>query len=83
MFKWCNDCQVGIFEIKLMVKIGVIIMLFSNPTFHFRDTADFTSSTYNTTVKLAVPLELEMMVKIGVIIMSFSNSTCHFRAQKC
>ena len=27
MFQWCNDCQVIIFEIKLMVKIGVIVML--------------------------------------------------------
>ena len=31
------NCQISIFEIKMMVKIGVIIMLFSNPTCHFRD----------------------------------------------
>ena len=29
-------------------KIGVIFMPFSNPTCHFRATADFTSSTYST-----------------------------------
>ena len=35
-------CQISIFEIKMMVKIGVIFMPSSNPTCHFRDTADFT-----------------------------------------
>ena len=35
-------CQISIFEINMMVKIGVIFMSFSNPTCHFRDTADFT-----------------------------------------
>ena len=42
----------------MMVKIGVIFMSFSNPTCHFRDTADFTvctvctlcTSTYNLTL---------------------------------
>ena len=58
MFKWCNDCQVSIFEINLMVKIGVIFMLFSNPTCHFRDTADFTSSTYSTYGKVSCISEM-------------------------
>jgi hypothetical protein len=35
-------CQISIFELKMMVKIGVIFMPFSNPTCHFRGTADFT-----------------------------------------
>ena len=30
------------FEEKMMVKIGVILIPFSNPTCHFKDTADFT-----------------------------------------
>ena len=30
-------CQISIFEIKLMLKIGVIIMPFSNPTCHLKD----------------------------------------------
>jgi hypothetical protein len=34
--------QISIFVIKMMVKIGVIFMPFSNPMCHFRDTADFT-----------------------------------------
>jgi hypothetical protein len=29
-------CQMSIFEIKMMVKIGVNFMSFSNPTCHFR-----------------------------------------------
>ena len=29
-------CQISIFELKMMVKIGVIFMTFSNPTYHFR-----------------------------------------------
>ena len=36
------QCQISIFELKIMIKIGVIFMPFSNPTCHFRDTADFT-----------------------------------------
>ena len=32
----------------MMVKIGVIFMPFSNPTCHFRGTADFTRSTVST-----------------------------------
>jgi len=35
-------CQISIFELKMMVKIGVIFMPFSNPTCHFLGTADFT-----------------------------------------
>ena len=38
-------CQIRIFETKMMVKIDVIFMSFSNPTCHFRDTADFTVCT--------------------------------------
>jgi hypothetical protein len=30
-------CQISISVIKMMVKIGVIIMPFSNPTCHLRD----------------------------------------------
>ena len=37
-----KHCFISIFELKVMVKIGVIFMSFSNPTCHFRDTADFT-----------------------------------------
>ena len=37
-----KHCLISIFELKVMVKIGVIFMSFSNPTCHFRDTADFT-----------------------------------------
>ena len=39
---------ISIFELKVMVGIGVIFMSLSNPTCHFRDTADFTLSTYGT-----------------------------------
>ena len=38
----CDGPKVSIFEIKMMVKIGVNFMPFSNPTCHFRATADFT-----------------------------------------
>ena len=34
--------QISIFEIKIMVKKGVIFMSVSNPTCHFSDTTDFT-----------------------------------------
>ena len=37
-----KHCFISIFELKVMAKIGVIFMSFSNPTYHFRDTADFT-----------------------------------------
>ena len=40
-----KHCLISIFELKVMVKIGVIFMSFSNPTCHFRDTADFTVCT--------------------------------------
>ena len=30
-------CQISIFEIKMMVKINVIVMSFLNPICHFRD----------------------------------------------
>ena len=40
-----KHCLIGIFELNVMVKIGVIFMSFSNPTCHFRDTADFTVCT--------------------------------------
>ena len=33
-------CQISIFEIKMMVKIGVIFMPFSNPTCHLPSTAN-------------------------------------------
>ena len=42
-------CQISIFELKMMVKIGVIFMPFLNPTYHFRGTADFTDCTDYTT----------------------------------
>ena len=38
-----KHCLISILKLKMMVKIGVISISFSNPTFHFRDTADFTS----------------------------------------
>ena len=39
-----------------MVKIGVIFMSFSNPTDHFRDTADFTVCTvFQSQKQLALP----------------------------
>ena len=38
-------CFISIFELKVMVKIGVIFMSFSNPTCHFSYTADFTVCT--------------------------------------
>ena len=41
-----------------MVKIGVIFMSFSNPTGHFRDTADFTLSTYSTYGKVSCISEI-------------------------
>ena len=37
-----KHCLISIFELKFMVKIGVIFMSFLNPTCHFRDTADIT-----------------------------------------
>ena len=40
-----KHCFISILELKVMVKIGVIVMSFSNPTDHFRDTADFTVCT--------------------------------------
>ena len=40
-----KHCLISIFVLKMMVKIGVIFMSFSNPTCHFRDTADFTVCT--------------------------------------
>jgi hypothetical protein len=37
-----KNCLISIFELKVTVKISAIFMSFSNPTCHFRDTADFT-----------------------------------------
>ena len=51
-------CQIGIFELKMMVKIGVIFMSFSNPTCHFRDTADFTVCTVCTAGKVSCTSEM-------------------------
>ena len=51
-------CQIRIFEMKMMVKIGVIFMPFSNPTDHFRDTADYTLSTYGTYGKVSCISEM-------------------------
>ena len=51
-------CFISIFELKVMVKIGVIFMSFSNPTDHFRDTADFTLSTYSTYGKVSCISEM-------------------------
>ena len=51
-------CQIGIFELKMMVKIGVIFMSFSNPTCHFRDTADFTVCTVSTLCKFSCISEM-------------------------
>ena len=45
MFQWYNALSNSISELKMMVKIGVIFMPFSNPTYHFRGTADFTDCT--------------------------------------
>jgi hypothetical protein len=41
-----------------MVKLGVVLMSFSYPTCHFRDKADFTSSTYSTYGKVSCISEM-------------------------
>ena len=41
-FSGAMHCQIGIFEQKMMVKIGIIFMPFLDPICHFRGTADFT-----------------------------------------
>ena len=51
-------CQIGFFELKMMVKVGVIFMSFSNPTCHFRDTADFTVCTVCTLCKVCCISEM-------------------------
>ena len=53
MFQWCNALFISIFELNMLVKIGVIFMPFSNPTCHFRATADFTVCTvcWNSTIR--------------------------------
>ena len=51
-------CQISIFEIKMMVKIGVIFMPFLNPTCHFRATADFTICTVCTLGKVNCSSEM-------------------------
>ena len=44
--------------LKMMVKIGVIFMPFSNPTYHFRGTADFTDCTDCTAGKVSCTSEM-------------------------
>ena len=51
-------CFISIFELKVMVKIGVIFMSFSNPTCHFRDIADFTVCTVCTLCKVSCISEM-------------------------
>ena len=51
-------CQIRIFETKMMVKICVIFMSFSNPTCHFRCTADFTVCTVCTLCKVSCISEM-------------------------
>ena len=46
----------------MMVKIGVIFMPFSNPTYHFRGTADFTHSTVSTVSKVSCTSEIVGMI---------------------
>ena len=55
-------CQISIFELKMMVKIGVIFMPFSNPTCHFRATADFTVCTVCTWWKVSCSSEMAHMI---------------------
>ena len=45
-------------ETKMMVKIGAIFMSFSNPTCHFRDTADFTVCSVCTLGKVRCSSEM-------------------------
>ena len=54
----CDGPKVSIFEIKMMVKIGVNFMPFSNPTCHFRATADFTVCTVCTLGKVSCSSEM-------------------------
>ena len=58
MFQWCNALFISIFELNMMVKIGVIFMPFSNPTCHFRATADFTVCTVCTWCKVSCSSEM-------------------------
>ena len=53
-----KHCQIRIFETKMMVKIGAIFMSFSNPTCHFKDTADFTLCTVCTLYKVSCISEM-------------------------
>ena len=61
-----------------MVKIGVIFMSFSNPTCHFRDTADFTVCTVVPYVKSAVSMKCQVgfendMKITPILIINFSS----------
>ena len=46
------------YELIIIVKIGVNFMSFSNPTCHFRDTADFTVCTVCTLGKVSCSSEM-------------------------
>ena len=62
MFQWCNALFISISELNMLVKIGVILMPFSNPTCHFRATADFTVCTVCTWCKVSCSSEMAHMI---------------------
>ena len=54
----------------MMVKIGVILMLFSNPTCHFKDTADFTrlKATYLAPVYILYVMLYSKILTLVVVL---------------
>ena len=46
LFSYVMNINLAFLRSKIMVKIGVIFMPFSNPTCHFKDAADFTPLQY-------------------------------------